>query len=182
MAAIAKVMSPARYIVISPVRNEAEHLPGTIESLAAQSIEPLQWIIVDDGSTDDSERILKAAADKHSWITIVKRADRGSRRPGTGVIEAFYDGYAQVAHQDWDYIVKLDGDVSFESDYFERCFGEFQKESTLGIGGGTVCNLREGKLAPEAPFDPIFHVRGATKIYRRACWDKLGELIRAPRT
>jgi poly-beta-1,6-N-acetyl-D-glucosamine synthase len=96
------------------------------------------------------------------------------------VIEAFYEGYAKIADPKWDFIVKLDGDVSFERNYFERCFAEFTADSTLGIGGGTVCNLKNGQLVPESTVDPVFHVRGATKIYRRQCWDQLGELIRAP--
>ena len=170
----------ARYIIISPVRNEGAHLPGTIESVASQTIRPVQWILVDDGSTDETPRILKEASAKYPWITVVTRADRGARKPGGGVIEAFYEGYAKIAHGNWDFIVKLDGDVSFAPDYFERCFAEFSADSKLGIGGGTVCNLKDGRHVPESTLDPVFHVRGATKIYRRQCWDQLGELIRAP--
>jgi len=169
-----------RYVIISPVRNEAAHLPGTIESLASQTITPAQWIVVDDGSTDETPSILREAAGRHPWITIVTRGDRGSRKPGTGVIEAFYDGFAKLAVPSWDFLVKLDGDVSFDAAYFESCFAEFSKDTKLGIGGGTVCNLRNGELVRESSVDPAFHVRGATKIYKRACWDGIGELIRAP--
>jgi len=161
------------------VRNEAKHLPGTIASVAQQSILPAQWIIVNDGSTDGSMLLLEKAAREFPWITIVQRGDRGSRKPGTGVIEAFYDGYVKVQHT-WDFLVKLDGDVSFDSDYFERCFKKFSDNSKLGIGGGTVCNMIKGQITPESKLDPPFHVRGATKIYRRECWDQIGELLRAP--
>lgn len=167
------------YIIISPVRNEAKHLPGTIASVSGQTIRPTQWIIVDDGSTDGSVEILQKAAAEHPWIKIVQRADRGARKPGTGVIEAFYDGYAHIQPA-WDFVVKLDGDVTFDPDYFERCFQKFSADPKLGIGGGTVCNLQSGMLRAEAPYDPTFHVRGATKIYRRECWNQIGELIRAP--
>jgi biofilm PGA synthesis N-glycosyltransferase PgaC len=169
-----------QYIVISPVRNEAAHLPGTIQSIASQSIAPAQWIIVDDGSTDETPAILANASKQYPWITIITRADRGARKPGGGVIEAFYDGFAKIADSNWDFIVKLDGDVSFERDYFERCFAAFAGDATLGIAGGLVCNLKNGSLVAESTIDPEFHVRGATKIYRRPCWDQLGELIRAP--
>jgi len=169
-----------RYIIISPVRNEAAHLPGTIQSIASQTILPVQWIVVDDGSTDNTPAILATAAKEHPWITVVTRADRGARKPGGGVIEAFYDGFAKIADANWDFIVKLDGDVSFERDYFERCFAAFAADATLGIAGGLVCNLKNGALVAESTIDPEFHVRGATKIYRRTCWDQLGELIRAP--
>jgi glycosyltransferase involved in cell wall biosynthesis len=168
-----------KYVIISPVRNEKKYLAGTITSVAAQTVLPTQWIIVDDGSTDGSSALLHGAARKHPWITVTSRADRGARKPGTGVVEAFYDGYTFV-RQSWDFLVKLDGDVSFASDYFERCLQKFAANPKLGIGGGTVCNWRNGTLVPESSIDPAFHVRGATKIYRRECWDQIGELIRAP--
>jgi glycosyltransferase involved in cell wall biosynthesis len=167
------------YVIISPVRNEAKHLPGTIASLVAQTINPAQWIIVDDGSTDGSLPILEKASAEYPWITLVKRADRGCRKPGTGVIEAFYDGYPSIK-SNWNFIVKLDGDVSFDPDYFERCFKKFNSDPKLGIGGGTVCNLKNGSIVRESDVDPEFHVRGATKIYRKECWNAIGELIRAP--
>jgi len=173
-------MPGLRYIIISPVRNEAAHLPGTISSVSGQTITPTQWILIDDGSSDQTPQILSKAASDFPWITVVTRADRGARKPGGGVVEAFYDGYKKLADQNWDFLIKLDGDVSFDADYFERCFNVFAQEPKLGIGGGTVCNLREGQLIPESTVDPTFHVRGATKIYRRACWDQIGELIRAP--
>jgi glycosyltransferase involved in cell wall biosynthesis len=168
-----------KYVIISPVRNEASHLPATIASVAAQTILPQQWVIIDDGSTDGSVQILEAAAATYSWIKIVRRKDRGMRKPGTGVIEAFYEGYPMI-RVEWDYLVKLDGDVSFETAYFEKCFVEFEKNPKLGIGGGTVCRLENGQATPESKVDPAFHVRGATKIYKRECWNAIGELIRAP--
>lgn len=134
---------------------------------------------MDDGSTDGSQEIVRHAAARYSWITVVPRGDRGRRNPGTGVIEAFYDGYARISHP-WDFVVKLDGDVTFDTDYFERCFQRFASSPKLGIGGGTVGNIRSGKFVPESEVDPSFHVRGATKIYRRECWQQIGELIRAP--
>src|SRR5688572_18429736 len=173
-------MSSVQYIIISPVRNEAPHLPATIHSVASQTVTPAQWIVVDDGSTDATPQILRDAALKYPWITLVTRSDRGARKPGGGVVEAFYEGFARIKGTDWDFLVKLDGDVSFAPDYFERCFGEFAADARLGIGGGLVCIAKDGQLEEESKLDPMFHVRGATKIYRRACWDKLGQLIAAP--
>jgi biofilm PGA synthesis N-glycosyltransferase PgaC len=168
-----------RYVVITPVRNEANFLSSLIDSLAGQTLKPQQWVVVDDGSKDGTAEIVENAAGIHSWIILVRRADRGSREPGKGVIEAFSDGYRHLK-ADWDFLVKLDGDVSFDSDYFERCFAHFAKDPKLGIGGGTICQMLNNRLVTEAPGDPVFHVRGATKIYRRECWEALGGLIQAP--
>jgi len=175
-----RLASDARYIVITPVRNEAEHVRRTIDSMARQSILPVRWVIVDDGSSDNTPAILERARTQHPWIVVVRRRDRGFRKSGGGVIEAFYEGYALVEHREWDFLVKLDGDLSFSADYFERCFAEFQANSQLGIGGGTVCILQDGHPRVEVRNDPVFHVRGATKIYRRACWNQIAPLVSAP--
>ena len=93
-------------------------------------------------------------------------------------MEAFHDGYTSLQCSDWDFIVKLDGDLSFAPEYFERCLEYFRKNPDLGIGGGEIRHDLSGALKPEA--NPIFHVRGATKIYRRTCWEAIGGLWRAP--
>jgi poly-beta-1,6-N-acetyl-D-glucosamine synthase len=168
------------YVVISPVRNEQKYLTFTISSMLAQTIRPRCWIIVNDGSKDETGHIAQQAADSNPWIKVVNRADRGFRKAGGGVVEAFYEGYRLIENQSWDYLVKLDGDVSFEPDYFEKCFVEFEQDAQLGMAGGTICSKRGEVIEPESKKDPRFHVRGATKIYRSDCWRGLGGLIRAP--
>ncbi len=168
------------YVVITPVRDEAGYIGKTIDSMARQVLRPLQWVIVDDGSRDGTGDILNTAARHHSWITAVRRSDRGFRKPGGGVVEAFYDGYAALKPTGWDFIVKLDGDLSFEPDYFKKCLTEFSRDSKLGIAGGTINIPTEGRLQVDCPNDPPFHVRGATKIYRRACWEQIAPLVAAP--
>ena len=173
-------MNEASYIIISPVRNEAKYLPLTIESVTKQTLRPKRWIIVDDGSNDETGAVAEVAAARFDWIQAIHRSDRGFRKPGGGVIDAFYDGYDQIGPLDWQFVVKLDGDLSFASDYFARCLLRFQQDSRLGIGGGTVCKESAGHLLSESTVDPAFHVRGATKIYKRDCWERIGGLIHAP--
>ena len=173
-------MSAPAYVIISPVRNEEQFLPCTLKSLAEQTIRPTRWVIVDDGSTDQTKRIAEQAAEQFPWIKVVARKDRGFRQAGTGVIQAFYDGYAAVADDGWDFVVKLDGDVTLLPDYFERCLAHFAANDRLGIAGGTVCRRVPTGLEPESKVDPPFHVRGATKIYRRECWQQIGGLLRQP--
>src|SRR5438874_8428803 len=216
------------YFIITPVRNEGQYLQKTIDSVVAQTLRPQKWIIVNDGSTDQTSLLIDAAATQHSWIQAVHRADRGFRKSGGGVIEAFYDGYRLVQSAEckvqsaegntsprpspqsgegarnvecerehttpsplpsdgrgikgegWDFLVKLDGDLSFEADYFEKCFQRFEAEPKLGIGGGRVYCRVNGKTEEDSPRDPAFHVRGATKIYRRATWDAIGGLVKTP--
>ena len=171
-------ISSTKYVVISPVRDEAAHLRLTIESMVAQTIQPIEWIIVNDGSTDDTGEIIEEYVARHSWIRAVHRENRGFRKSGGGVVEAFNDGYAALNRVDWDFIVKMDGDLSFEPDYFEKCFTIFHNEKSLGIGGGVICYIENGIKRFEPC--PTFHVRGATKIYRRECWEAIGGFWPAP--
>lgn len=167
-----------RYVIVTPTRDDERHIERTIESVLGQSVLPAEWLIVDDGSTDRTGAIIDRYADQVPWIRVVHRANRGFRKAGGGVIEAFYDGYSCLATEDWEFIVKLDGDLAFSPDYFERCFAHFHTEPRLGIGGGEIYHELNGQLKLEA--NPTFHVRGATKIYRKACWEAIGGLWMAP--
>lgn len=166
------------FVIISPVRDEEANLSRTIESVISQSVRPREWIIVDDGSSDGTAGIADGYARQNDWITVCHRDNRGFRKAGRGVMEAFNDGYRLLRSKDWEFIVKLDGDLSFESDYFMSCFQAFEKDSRLGIAGGMIYNVINGRAQKE--ICPAFHVRGATKIYRRACWDAIGCLLSAP--
>jgi glycosyltransferase involved in cell wall biosynthesis len=170
----------ASYIIVTPVRNEQDNLPQTIDSVVAQTVRPNVWIIVDDGSTDRTGSIADNTASKYEWIEVIHRKDRGYPKAGAGVIEAFYDGLNQFSRRNWDFLVKLDGDLVLPPDYFERCFDHFQQDPKLGIAGGLICRRRGENLVAESKGDPSFHVRGATKIYRRQCWHQLGGLVKNP--
>jgi poly-beta-1,6-N-acetyl-D-glucosamine synthase len=170
-------MNPA-YTVITPVRDEEKYIERTLETVIHQTLRPAEWMIVDDGSSDRTGEILDQYAARYPWIRVVHRANRGFRKAGGGVMEAFYDGYNALKNKDWEFIVKLDGDLSFAPEYFEKCFEYFGRDPRLGIGGGEIHHEVAGQLKLEV--NPRFHVRGATKIYRRACWEAIGGLWPAP--
>jgi biofilm PGA synthesis N-glycosyltransferase PgaC len=167
-----------QYVIISPVRDEGKFIEETIQSVLGQSNRPSEWIIVDDGSTDRTAQIVDRYASEYSWIRALHRTNRGFRKSGGGVVEAFNDGLSVLRRADWDFIVKLDGDLIFAPDYFEKCFEHFRNDPSLGIGGGTIYHVLKGKEKIEKV--PRFHVRGATKIYKRECWEAIGGLWVAP--
>jgi biofilm PGA synthesis N-glycosyltransferase PgaC len=167
-----------KYLIITPVRDEEKHIEKTIHSVCSQTMLPNEWIIVNDGSTDRTGEILDEYAARIPWLHCVHRPNRGFRKSGGGVVEAFNDGYARKSHNDWEFIVKLDGDLEFSPKYFEKCLDHFRSEPELGIGGGEIYHQFGDQLKLES--NPQFHVRGATKIYRRACWEAIGGLWPAP--
>src|SRR5207248_6259307 len=138
-----------KYVVITPVRDEEAYLALTIDSMVKQTIRPQEWIIVDDGSKDRTGAIIDQYASEYPWIRALHREDRGFRKSGGGVVEAFNDGYSRLSCCDWEFVVKLDGDLSFAADYFEKCLEHFDADPKLGIGGGTIFNLVNGSAQLE---------------------------------
>src|SRR5579864_7141123 len=133
-----------RYVIITPARDEAQHIEETIKSVLAQTVKPVEWVIVDDGSTDATGEIIDRFAAQHSWISLVRRPRVGPRVNATAVMEAFYHGYESLKTKDWEFIVKLDADLSFEPAYFESCFKEFRNDPKLGVGGGLIWSAENG--------------------------------------
>jgi len=165
-----------KYAVITPVRNEAQYIIRTLDSMAHQTMKPRAWIIVDDGSSDGTAEIVEQFRSEYPWIQLVRRSDRGFRQRGQGVVAAFYAGYHELRHPDSDVIVKLDADVSFNIDYFERLFQLLAAEPRLGITGGAVYEPAGAKWVLKSVRD---HVRGPTKVYRRTCFEAIGGIVQS---
>jgi len=168
----------SKYVVVTPARDEEACLRLTIESMLAQTLRPAAWIIVDDGSRDGTAAIIEEYARSCPWVRGWMRQDRGRRLPGAGVVEAFYDGYHQLQGGDWEFLVKLDADLSFAPDFFQNALEHFRRQPRLGIGGAHLYQIANGQLQLEG--GPGFHVRGASKIYRRQCWEAIGGMLAAP--
>ena len=160
------------YVIVTPVKDEEKYISFVLDSVISQTIKPAQWIIVDDGSIDKTRDIIAGYTATHEWISCIETGNTGERKPGNRHLIAFYEGYKYLSIPNWEFIVKLDGDLSFEPNYFEKCFSYFNENKQLGICGGLIYNKVNGKLIPEQ--HPHFHVRGATKIYKRSCWEKIG--------
>ena len=164
------------YLVISPVRNEAAHLQRTIDSMVAQTVQPVTWLIVDDGSTDDTGAVAARAAADHDWIRLHRRRDRGARRVGSGVVEAFDEGLNRLSLDGFDFVCKLDGDLEFGPTYFERLFEKFAADPRLGTASGKSWIRVGNRLVPERTGDEFS--QGQSKLYRVACFKEIGGFVR----
>lgn len=165
-----------RYVLISPCRNEAAYMRQTLDTVLAQSLKPALWVIVDDGSTDDTPRILSEYAAKYSWIRIVTRVDRGHRAVGPGVIDAFYSGYATIEPDAYDYLCKLDLDLRLPPRYFEILIERMNKNPRIGTCSGKAYIEEDGRLIYERHGDDTS--LGMTKFYRVECFKQIGGFVR----
>lgn len=172
----ATTSGPGRVVVITPARNEAAHLPNLICAMAEQSVRPVLWILVDDGSTDGTREVMAKAAARYDWIRVVARPDRGRRAVGGGVVEAFNDGLAAI-DCDWDFIAKVDADVTFDPRYIEMLLGRFNLDPKLGSASGKCFRVEAHGDVEEFLIDEM--VSGAWKCWRRACFQDIGGLVQA---
>jgi poly-beta-1,6-N-acetyl-D-glucosamine synthase len=171
-------VSSRRYVLISPCRDEAEHMRRTLDSVMAQSVPPALWVIVDDGSTDETPAILESYRARMPYLRIVRRANRGRRSVGPGVIEAFYAGFETVAIEEFDYLCKFDLDLDLPPRYFELLMERMEANPRLGTTSGKpyFVGARGGELVPEVCGDEMSV--GMTKFYRVQCFQEIGGFVR----
>jgi len=162
-----------RLVVISPCRDEARFVEGTLDSVIRQSRLPDRWIIVDDGSRDATGEIVSRYATTHPWITLVRRDRGGTRQLGPGVVAAFNAGLAVLGSEPFDVISKMDCDLEFGSDCFERILRHFDDRG-VGMASGTTYLKVGKKLVSER--HARYFVPGQAKFYRRECFEDIGGL------
>ena len=167
-----------KYLIISPCRNEEKLMRKTLDTVCQQSILPDRWVIVDDGSTDSTPDILKEYADKYDFISIVSRENRGHRKVGGGVIDAFYSGMSSINIDDYEYLCKLDLDLILPLNYFELIINKMKENPRIGNASGKpyYIDKRTGDLISEGCGDE--NSIGATKFYRVKCFKQIGGFVR----
>jgi poly-beta-1,6-N-acetyl-D-glucosamine synthase len=182
-------VSARRYCLVTPCRDEARYARRSLDSVLAQTEPPALWVIVDDGSKDATPAILTEYAARVPWLRVVRRADRGDRKVGGGVIEAFDAGLETVDLESFDYICKLDLDLDLPPGYFAGLIDRMEREPRIGTCSGKPYFFRSGEDEP-ARF-PLLDLSqlvsektgdensvGMTKFYRRACFRQIGGFVR----
>jgi poly-beta-1,6-N-acetyl-D-glucosamine synthase len=171
--------APHRILIISPVRNEARHIELVAASVARQTHRPELWLVVDDGSTDDTLERLHRLAGEIPFMRVLSTPaghtkDAGDRHAVAAAPRAFNWALSTIDAGPYTHIGKLDGDIELPDDYFERLLTQFDADPGLGVGGGILVEQvgEEWETMHTAPG----HVRGALKLYRRACFNAIGGL------
>ncbi len=160
-------MSRLLYALVTPARDDAANLHRLARSVEAQTVPPTAWVIVENGSKDDTAQAAEALARRHDWVVVVDAPASRTIARGAPIVRAFHAGLARVPAV--DVVVKLDADVSFGDDYFERILSAFAGDPTLGIASGAAYELEERvwvrrHMTGESAW-------GAVRAYRRPCLD-----------
>jgi biofilm PGA synthesis N-glycosyltransferase PgaC len=165
-------MTPNRptYVLITPARNEAAFIELTIKSVIGQTVWPIKWVIVSDGSIDRTDDIVKQYAKEYDWIELVRMPERRERHFGQKVA-CFKAGCERMKDVAYNILGNLDADLSFDPDVFEMLIGKFEANPRLGVGGAP---FREGEGTYDFRFSSVEHVSGACQLFRRECFEQIG--------
>jgi biofilm PGA synthesis N-glycosyltransferase PgaC len=162
------------YVLVTPARNEAALIELTIRAVTAQTVRPLRWVIVSDGSTDGTDAIVSLHAAVHDWIELVRMPLRAERHFG-GKALAIRAGLERVKALHYDVVACLDADITFEGDYFEYLLTKLAQDQGLGIVGtpykDTSREMYDYRLVS------VEHVSGACQVFRRSCYEQMGGYV-----
>lgn len=161
------------YVLITPARNEEAFIEKTIQSVISQTVLPVKWVIVSDGSTDLTDELVKKYIPENSWIELVRMPEHRDRH-FTAKVQCFNAGYERVKDTKYAIIGNLDADISFENDYLQFLLEKFAENHELGVAGTPFV---EGASHYDYRFTNIEHVSGACQLFRRECFEAIGGYI-----
>ena len=162
----------AAYVLVTPSRNEEAFIGKTIESVIRQTVLPLKWVIVNDGSTDSTGAIAESYSTEHSWIEVINRPVRKERNFAAKV-HAFNAGQERIKALNYEIIAHLDSDVILDDDHFEFLLGKFEEDPRLGVAG-TVFREAGGYTSATDSFEGQTYVSGQCQVFRRKCFEEIG--------
>ena len=170
-------MKQLNYVLITPVRNEEATIEITIQSVLSQTVLPREWVIVSDESSDSTDDIVRRYVNMNSFIRLVRIEDR-PQRSFDSVVFATETGIKSLKDTGYDYICLLDADVRFRPEYFETLIKRFDECPDLGLAGGLVLDVVDGKMRRSRQY--LGEVAGATQFFRRDCFEAIVPLIPVP--
>jgi glycosyltransferase involved in cell wall biosynthesis len=163
------------YVLVTPSRNEEVFIERTIESVVHQTVPPLKWVIVNDGSTDSTGAIAERYAAQYDWIEVINRPVRKERNFAAKV-QAFNAGLERLRDLKYEVIGNLDSDVLLDKDHFEFLLGKFQQNPRLGVAG-TIFSEEGGYSSDTDSFEGQTYVSGQCQMFRRECFEQIGGYV-----
>jgi poly-beta-1,6-N-acetyl-D-glucosamine synthase len=165
-------VAPQTYVLVTAAYNEEQNIEKAIRSVLAQTLLPLRWVIVSDGSVDRTDEIVQSYAAANDWIRFLRMVRAPGRSFGSKV-RALQAGGNLLEGVTSDFVGNLDADVSLEPFYFENLMARFQERPTLGIAGGFVCEDTSGEFQSRRS-NRTYSVAHAAQLVRRECYDAIG--------
>jgi glycosyltransferase involved in cell wall biosynthesis len=167
--------SKMNYVLITPARNEEALIRKALDSVTAQTLPPLKWVIVDDGSTDRTAAIVEEYATQFPWIELVRRPQHLDRS-FAGKVHAFNAGFARVQSLAFEVVGNLDADISFDPDYMAFLMERFSEDPQLGVAG-TPFTQDGGYDSARDSFEGESYVAGGAQMFRAKCFADVGGYI-----
>lgn len=164
-----------KYVLITPARNEEALIRKSLDSVTSQTLPPLRWVVVNDGSKDRTAEIVREYARKFPWIELVERPEHADRT-FAGKVRAFNAGFERIQNLDYDVVGNLDADISFPPDYMEFLMKKFQENPELGVGG-TPFTQDGGYDTAKDSFEGDNYVAGGVQLFRARCFKEIGGYI-----
>ena len=165
---------PDEYVLITPARNEEDFIEMTIRSVISQSVLPKRWVIVSDGSTDKTDKIVLKYAEENDWIILVRLPEHRDRQFAAKV-HAFNAGYHIIKDLQYNIIGNLDADITFDESYFEFLLNKFSDNLSLGVSGTPF--VEDSSRSYNYEYTNIEHVSGACQLFRRECFEEIGGYV-----
>ena len=165
-------MNLPKYVLITPARNEAEFIELTIKSVVSQTVRPVKWVIVSDGSTDGTDEIVTRYSVENPWIQLLRMPERKERH-FAGKVHAFNAGYAVLKDLDWEAVGSIDADISFDEEFFSFLLQKLAEDQDLGLVGAP---FKDSSMY-DYRFVSIEHVSGACQLFRRVCFEEIGGYV-----
>lgn len=165
------------FYIIIPAHNEAAHIERTLQSFVTQTTRPTRLLVVNDASTDSTQKIIDRFSEKYSFIESIQLDSEAKHAPGSKVVEAFYHGY-NTLDSNFDLIGKFDADIVLPNRYFEEVLKLFTSNEAIGIAGGNLY-VQKGANWEYENISEKTKVRGPIKLYRKQCFKAIGGLKRA---
>jgi glycosyltransferase involved in cell wall biosynthesis len=166
------------YVLVTAARNEEAVIGHTLASVAAQTVPPLRWVIVDDGSTDRTPDLVREYSARYDWIVLVQRPQRANRS-FAGKVHAVNAGLDAVKDLSFEVFGNLDSDVSFEPGYMAFLLQKFENDPQLGVAG-TPFTQDGGYDSTRDSYEGENYVAGPCQMFRYRCFQEIGGYVPNP--
>jgi glycosyltransferase involved in cell wall biosynthesis len=168
---LTKNLDNINLVIITPARNEEDYIEQTIKSVISQTLLPKMWVIVSDGSTDNTDTIVKKYVKQCNYIKLLSLPEKKERHFAAKA-EAIKAGIQLLKEVEYNLLCIIDADISFDSDYFKFLTDKFKHDDSLGLAGTDY--IEGGFHSSKDSYISESHVNGACQLFRRECWEEIG--------